>query len=1014
MKRMMLFLAVLPCVLLAGDDLERAFREPPVETKPHCYWYWIDGVASREGITRDLEAMKRVGIGGASIGLIGYGGKQVSSPAPLTDPWWDNLVHAVREGGRVGVDIGVFNCPGWSQSGGPWVKPEEAMRYLVQAETRVRGPARFRDQVPMPAGEHVRRVAVVAFPAPAGDEAVARIVAREPRVLRFEDEAPFTARSLTLRPAAVVDASAVLEASDDGQAFRRIAAFPVKRTSVKLGLGPDSLAPVTVSFPATTARVFRLTFSAKDSSFSTAKAFEIVRLGAAARVADTAGKTLAKSYEGAVPPFEAYTWRPSPESESPELVVRPDAVADLSGRVDADGRLDWQVPAGDWIIQTSAMTPTGTRNKPPLPGAVGFEVDKMNRAHLRHHFDAYVGELLRRLPPRERKAWKTVVADSYETGLQNWTDGFRDDFRTCYGYDPLPFLPVFSGRVVGGAELSDRFLWDLRRRVADRVADDYVGALRDFCQEQGLNLWLENYGHFGFPSEFLKYGGRSDAVGGEFWLGDSLGDAEVRSAASAAHIYGLRTVWAEAFTARGLTFQNTPRELKARGDWAFCQGINRFMLHVYIHQPREDRKPGVNAWFGTEFNRHNTWFESAGSWIDYLRRCGVMLQAGNPVADVLVYIGEDTPKMVGPTMKALPAGYDYDYVNAEVLMGRLRVKDGRFVLPDGTSYALLVLPDAAMRPAVAERVASLAAAGGLVIGPRPTRSPSLQNYPACDDAVRRLAAAAWGRTSGKIRDDLTVEQALAQLGLAPDVQVPEGMLWKHRSAGGREIYFLSNQTAQPRTEKIFFRTGKRAAACWDPVSGKIESAAVEPVDGRAAVSVALAPSGSVFVVFEEGPARQATVQIPRRGQPLDGPWQVDFGGRCETFADLTSWSEQADPAIRFHAGRAVYAMTFDCAEPSPAAVLDLGRVEALATVTLNGRVFPTLWTWPYALDVGSALWRGRNELKIEVISTWHNRLVGDAALPPDKRTTWLKDNPVKADAPLRPAGLLGPVVLRTP
>ena len=367
----------------------------------------------------------------------------------------------------------------------------------------------------------------------------------------------------------------------------------------------------------------------------------------------------------------------------------------------------------------------------------------MNRAALKAHFDAYITPLLKKLTPAERKSWTHVIADSYEAGPQNWTDGFAADFQKRYGYDPLRFLPVMGGRIVGSADQSDRFLWDLRRFVADRIASEYVGGLRELCHAAGLKLWLENYGHWGFPGEFLQYGGQSDEIGGEFWVGSNLGSDEARAASSAAHTYGKPVVWAEAFTG-GPSFANTPRDLKNLGDWSFSEGINQFVFHVYIHQPWEDKKPGVNAWFGTEFNRHNTWFDASKPWIDYLRRCSVMLQTGHHVADVAYYIGEDTPKMTGARNPELPAGYDYDYINSEVIEKHLSVKNGRFVLPDGMSYRLLVLPESAtMRPAVLKKIGQLVAAGGAVLGPAPTRSPSLENFPACDEEVKTLAAGIW-------------------------------------------------------------------------------------------------------------------------------------------------------------------------------------------------------------------------------------------------------------------------------
>ncbi|MBX7259405.1 MAG: glycoside hydrolase family 2, partial [Candidatus Hydrogenedentes bacterium] len=573
----------------ATDDLQSKFLSPPDNTKPRCYWYWMDGHITKEGITKDLEMMRRVGIGEGYIGVIsGQSGLPATPDAAkaLSDEWWGFIEHAVREGTRLGVDIGLFNSPGWSQSGGPWVTPQKAMRYVTLPEKRLTGPQHFEGKLPVPQGDF-QDIAVLAFPVPEGEGVVAKETARTPNSITFELPEPFTARSITVYPIQKVKVTAELQSSTDGQQFTTVKKFDIDRHNLEINVGPVPLAPIVASFPATAARYFKLTLS---------EACELgeVQLSPAARVESYAEKTLVKMFQDPLPPFDFYSWAAQPEVDAANLAVKPETVVNLTSHMSPDGTLKWDVPAGDWIVLRTAMTPTGTKNSPSPPEATGLEVDKMNRAALKTHFDSYVGELLRRIPASERTAWKHVVADSYEMGPQNWTDDFAADFSSRYGYDPMPWMPVLTGRIVGSADQSNRFLWDMRRMVADRVAKDYVGGLRDLCNEAGLKMWLENYGHWGYPSEFLKYGGYCDEISGEFWVEGSLGTIELRDAASAAHIYGKPIVWAEAFTG-GPAFVNTPRDFKARGDWAFCEGINQFVLHVVIHQPWDDKKPGINA-----------------------------------------------------------------------------------------------------------------------------------------------------------------------------------------------------------------------------------------------------------------------------------------------------------------------------------------------------------------------------------------------------------------------------------
>ncbi len=883
------------------DALARGFVAPPEATKPRCYWYWMDGRITKEGITRDLEAMRSVGIGEAYVGIIGGQAGHVAtvSVPALSEPWWQLVEHTVREGGRIGVNVGFFNGPGWSQSGGPWVKPEQAMRHIVARELHLHGPQHFEGALAAPEGA-VQDISTLAFPAPAGD--ADSIEAHSPAITalpvsagvgRLFDgslattcvlsgpapavtvavAAPFTARSLTVFPATVLNVTCDLLASDDGTAFRTVRHFTLDRHKLDLNVGPVPLAPIAIAFPAVTARYFRLSFSGGCELGE-------VTLSAAARVERYPEKQLSKVFQDPQPPFDAYVWPPQDETDAASSVIAASAVRDVSAQV-FGGMLRWDVPSGDWIVLRIGAAPTGVHNSPAPPEATGFEVDKMSRSALRVHFNAYIGELIRRMPAAQRTAWKHVVADSYETGPQNWTDGFLSDFKARYGYDAASYFPVLTGRIVGSADQSNRFLWDVRRLVADRIANDYVGGLRDLSHEYGLKVWLENYGHWGFPGEFLQYGGASDEVSGEFWATSSLGSIELRDASSAAHIYGKPVTYAEAFTG-GPLFTSTPWSLKERGDWAFCQGINQFVLHVYISQPDEQR-PGISAGFGTEFNRHNTWFAESKSWIDYLRRCHFLLQQGKYVADVAYFIGEDTPKMTGIRQPELPAGYSFDYINADVIEHRLQVKKGRFVLPDGMSYRLIVLPDgASMRPELLQKLRELVAAGGSIYGSPPDKSPSLKDFPACDVQIRRIAAQVWAGCDGiratsaafgkgRVFRGALLQNALDMLKTPPDLSGVDAQQinYLHRRTPDADIYFLSNQTDTEQVMSPAFRVTDRAPELWHPDTGQSERLAIyqETASGTR-VPIHLPPRGSVFVVFRGKPAPGRVVRVLRDGHAL--------------------------------------------------------------------------------------------------------------------------------------------------
>ena len=893
MKRIALLLACLTLFTVFGSSalqarLEDGFTQPPGQTKPWCYWYWISDNISKEGITRDLEAMSRVGIGEALIGNIFLDDVPAGKIKVLSDEWWELVQHAIREGGRTGVNIGMFNCPGWSQSGGPWIQPGQSMRYLTSQEIRVTGPVHFNQMLPSPTNTF-QQVSVIAFPAPQKDndsifKSNYRITSfpkadglekatdanastafvfpngagqgKNAFTIEFETGQLFTARTLQLTPSdAAWSAHCELQAQEPDGSFKIVKSFQFDRSNMAINVGFIPRGPVSISFPAVSSKIFRLVFTAVSGNAALAE----IDLSGGGRIESFVEKQLGKMHPTPQPMWDTYLWATQPEPDSAPFTVPQNKVVSLASFMKPDGTLIWDVPAGDWIILRTGMVPTGTRNSPASPEGQGLEVDKMNRQAAQAHFDAFIGQVLKRMPASERKAFKHVVADSYEMGSQNWTDGFETTFKKRYGYDPIPWLPALTGRIMESTDRSERFLWDLRRLVADHVAMDYVGGLRDAAHRHGLKLWLENYGHWGFPAEFLQYGGQSDCIGGEYWVTGDLGSIECRAASSCGNTYGKPTVSAESFTG-GPAFQTTPWAMKARGDWAFCEGINHFVLHVYIQQPWEDRVPGVNAWFGTEFNRHNTWFEQGKPWMDYLRRCCYLLQQGCRVADVAYFIGEDAPKMTGARTPGLPAGHDFDYINSEVIIKNMTFKNGRLTLPHGANYRMMVLPkQETMRPELLRKVRDLIKSGATIMGEPPSHSPSMENFPKCDEEIRTLTSEIWGNLQsgerrslgrGQIIREAKLEPIFAGMKLDPDFDSTAPLRYTHRQSGDTDLYFIANPKAEQVSTMISLRVTGKEPEFWWPDSGRMDRAAVyDEVDGLVKMPLHLGPAGSVFVVL---------------------------------------------------------------------------------------------------------------------------------------------------------------------
>jgi len=1058
------------------------FQSPPDSIQTSVYWYWISGNISREGVIRDLEAMKRAGINRAFIGNVGIEETQKGKVRMFTPEWWDVLHAALKTATRLHIDIGMFNSPGWSGAGGPWVKPDQAMRYLVSSETVVHGPGGCNAALPVPASDF-QDVRVIAYPRPgqyeasifslrpavvavpalsAADSLSCLIDGMENTEMHLPDghegdslavdvsvESPYTVRSLVLLPGRrSMRIEGAIEVKEAG-GYRKIREFDLDRSNDALNVGFIPYGPLAVSLPATSGRTFRIVFY----HWTKGSGIREMKLSASPVVGSYIEKTLGKMHPTPHPFWSAYQWPVEPEAGDTGLVIDADKVVDISSYMDKQGVLRWNVPVGDWVILRTGMTPTKVVNGPAPPEGTGLQGDKMSKERVAENFDAFIGEVLRRIPEEDRRSFKVVVEDSYEVGGQNWTDGMITAFSRRYGYDPTPYIPVMMGHVVGSEDRSDRFLWDLRRFIADKVAYDYVGGLREASHRHGLTTWLENYGHWGFPGEFLQYGGQSDEIGGEFWSEGDLGDIENRAASSSAHIYGKNKVSAESFTAGGGTYARYPALLKPRGDRFFTEGINNTLLHVFISQP-DDRMPGINTWFGTEFNRHNTWFDQLDVFTTYLKRCNFMLRQGRYVADVAYFIGEDAPKMTGVRDPELPKGYSYDYINAEVIEKRLSIRDGRWMLPDGLSYKVLVLPKLkTMRPELLRRLDELVRQGGVLLGPAPERSPSLEDYGKADAEVRKLAGLMWGDLDGatvgtagkqeggnvrmvgkgKVVYGVGLREVLDMEKLSPDCAITgsDSVLFLHRTGGAEDIYFISNQTDHKVIVDAAFRVKGKAPEFWDPLLGKVRELPAFKQEGEVTrVPLELERYGSYFVVFKPGAAKGADGGVVKGNFPdakivaeVKGPWTVRFDtafrgpAASVMFDELVDWAMSKDTAVKYFSGKAVYKNTFRLTgnvggrltKTGESLYLDLGMVRDMAKVRVNGVYVGGAWTPPYVVDISAAVKKGVNVVEVEVVNTWVNRLIGDSRLPEGERKTWMNVNPFKPDSELESSGLLGPV-----
>ncbi len=583
-------------------------------------------------------------------------------------------------------------------------------------------------------------------------------------------------------------------------------------------------------------------------------------------------------------------------------IIQPADIVELTGKLSPDGRLDWQVPAGHWTIMRFGRALTGQTTRPaPKPG-LGFESDKFDRAALDAHFAAYVRQVLAKIGPHTNPAGGLTMLhfDSWEMSSQNWSPNFRAEFRKRRGYDPLKYLPAFSGRILGSLEMSERFLWDVRRTAQELVVENHVGYLKKLAHENGLTLSVEPYDMN--PAGDLTLGRVADVPQCEFWHLGFDAAYSVIEAASIAHTCGRRVVAAEAFTSNpGEDWLADPASLKAQGDWAFCAGVNRFDFHRFQAQPWPNRWPGMAMGpYGVHWDRTQTWWDMVPAYHEYLARCQFLLQQGVTVADVCFLAGEGAPYVFRPPDSAttgnLPdhGGYNFDGCAPETLLERAVVKDGKIIFPDGTSYRVLVLPEQrTMTPALLEKIKSLVHDGATVFGPPPEKSPSLQDYPACDVMIQKLAKQLWGDGDGKTGfshvfgkgrvvwrptevkppaqygDFAAVTNLLGTMGVVPDFVSTGPLRFTHRRAGGTDIYFVANREARAVQTRCQFRVTGRQPELWNPETGEISPLAVcDETASDISIPLHFEANGSAFVVFRpETKHFDPVVSFTRDGQP---------------------------------------------------------------------------------------------------------------------------------------------------
>ncbi|MDR1517832.1 MAG: hypothetical protein LBS52_07055 [Dysgonamonadaceae bacterium] len=1042
---------VVPSEKILSDELsESVFKSPEPVFYPETWFHFIGGNVSKAGITADLEAIAAARISGIQLFHGQFGGAWIGVNEQITclSPQWDELVRFVAEEcRRLGLRFTMQNCPGWAMSGGPWIKSENAMRQLVMSRTDIEGGQKnILLPLPQPSNEEwrdYRDIRVLAFPTPLGDtnEQLKPLSVTSSFNFDWKQFLSGEGKSSVKLPPVAKGGKHTIEATFEKPVTLRTIEFssvngfihawcyePGVAVKVEaLNANGTTKEVVNTQMPQASwqddrpislacdevpeATSYRITIENKHEMNLSS-----LRLLSAARKNNwesEAGWTLRSIVRDGESP-----------QQTQKAFIDKRQIIDVSKFMDKNGSLTWNVPKGFWTVLRFGHVNSGRKNAPAPPEGTGWECDKLSAAGPDAHFAGYIGRLAD--DALNGGLLGGMLLDSWECSTQTWTKGMDTIFAEHTGYELKNMLPALFGYVIDDHEKSSRFLLDWRRTVGDLFANKFYGRMAQLAKAKGIDIQYETAAGDIFPADIMEYYKHADVPMAEFWhpYSDNYVGAidfkPIKPTASAARMYGKPRVAAEAFTSFELSFDEHLAMLKEVANLNFVEGVTHLVFHTYTHNPRTDWLPPGTSFgsnIGTPFLRGQTWWRAMPDFTSYLARVNYLLEAGRPVSDVLWYLGDEINHK--PDQKIEIEGYKYDYCNPDALLNRLSVKNSRLVTPEGISYRLLWLPDnERMLPETLEKLLEFVRQGVIVVGNAPkglaTLKDSAEAQKRFDKAVKEL----WGKK--RVIADKKIDDVLKSINIQPDIRFGENCaLWLHRCNDDAEWYYVAAPFGKGFNDVITFRnTG--LVQIWDPLTGKISQAEVLPSEkGSTSLRLELARAGSCFVVFY--PKKQGNTFAESKASSVEielrQPWKLHFPsgwGAPDSLRinELKAWKDlDISPGGKAFSGTVTYSTTFELPKHhSSKIVLDLGDVEMIATVRLNGVKYNSLWTQPYRLDISDAIHEGKNDLQVEVTSTWFNRLVYDASQPEADRKTWTISGP--KDKPLRKSGLLGPVAIR--
>ncbi len=745
--------------------------------------------------------------------------------------------------------------------------------------------------------------------------------------------------------------------------------------------------------------------------------------------------------------------------EQETYLVNRSEIINLSSKMDAQGQLYWEAPAGEWMVLRIGYTCTSSHVSTSSNDWQGSVLDYMSREAFDFYWKDVVEPIFEAAGDHVGSTLKYMETDSWECGGMNWTDKFGEEFLQYRGYDLISYLPIMAGYVVDDIKTSNAFLADFRKTLADLVAYNHYARFQEYAHKYGMGIQPESAGPHAGPMDGIKNYGFSDIVMSEFWSPSPHRPLPenrffLKQASSAAHIYGKKIVGAESFTTIGPHWNDELwHDQKSAFDHEICAGLNRMYFHTFTCSPPEMGLPGQEYFAGTHVNPQVTWWDQSGAFIDYMHRTQSVVQEGKFVADVLYYYGDHVPNIF-PYKHSDPArvmpGFDYD-ASDETIFLQLNVEDGKIVVPGGVKYRILVLPDhRVLSLAVLEKLETLLQQGATILGHKPEKLVSLAGGTEAQQTFSSLSDKIWGEAStetgernygrGKVAWGVSARAYLLSKEVAADFDVLENdsktdFDYIHYTIGDRDLYFVTNQTTQGQKFQCTFRVSGKQPELWDALSGDIrEARAFTQKDGLTSLPITLDPYGAVLVVFNEkiSENKQGTAQDNYANfeilAEITGKWTVSFdprwgGPESVLFTELLDWTKHSDEGIKYYSGAAVYKKSFTWEAESLEGkryFLQLGSVKdvGIAEVKINGIDKGVVWTSPFRVEISGELQQGENTLEIKVVNSWNNRVAGDQTFPDKKPYTSTNIN-LKYDfrgrpmekIPLEASGLLGPVTV---